>query len=134
MATQYYYVPPQYIYPYTSTDAATAQTWMVDDNTGGLQLTNGLVGEFDVSGSLTKSTMVYLTTTRTYLPGETYLASETTGLAIPITAGITQKEADGIVASQPYYIVGTNQDDIWTIDPYSASSLRFTNNGFLQNI
>ncbi len=134
MATTYYYVPPQYIYPYTSTDAPVAQSWVVDDNTIGFQLTNGLISEADVSGSLTKSTVVYMTTTRTYLPGETYLASQTTGLAIPITAGITQKEADGIAASQPLYVVGTNQDDIWTIDPYSASSLRFTNNGFLQNI
>ncbi len=133
MATTYYYVPPQYIYPYTSTDAPVAQSWVVDDNTIGFQLTNGLISEADVSGSLTKSTVVYMTTTRTYLPGETYLASQTTGLLIPITAGITEKEADGIAASQPLYVVGTNQDDIWTIDPYSATSLRFTNNGFLQN-
>ena len=79
MATTYYYVPPQYIYPYTSTDAPVAQSWVVDDNTIGFQLTNGLISEADVSGSLTKSTVVYMTTTRTYLPERPILQAKQQG-------------------------------------------------------
>ena len=80
MATQYYYVPPQYLNPYISTDSAVVQVWSVDDDTVGILEDNGIRGEMDFSGSLTESTMVYITAFRTYLPGEIYPAGEITGL------------------------------------------------------
>jgi len=133
MAKTTYYRPPQESYPYFANDPEVAQTWLIDNDTAGIMYINGVISEADYSGSLTGSSVVYLTAVRTYMPGGTDLAFETTGLRIPVTAAITQREADGISSSQPQFVSGTNQDDIFTVDPYSATTLRFTKNGFLQN-
>ena len=133
MAKTTYYLPPQEIYSYLADDPEVAQSWQIDSDTVGTMFINGVISEGDFSGSLSGSSVVYMTAVRSYMPGGTDLALATTGLRIPITQGLTQKQIDGIVSSQPMFTSGTNQDDIFTVDPYSASTLKFTKNGFLAN-
>ena len=133
MAKTTYYLPPQEIYSYLADDPEVAQSWQIDSDTVGTMFINGVISEGDFSGSLSGSSVVYMTAVRSYMPGGTDLAFATTGLRIPITGDLTEKQIDGIVSSQPMFTSGTNQDDIFTVDPYSATTLRLTKNGFLEN-